>query len=143
MNAFHAVRLISMPGRVIPPDCTSLGRALAAFQPQSLMNEILEVHGLYARTPRSLIDRRQIITELNQVRKQGYAFDRGESCEDGLCIGVPVRGHDGRVTAVISVSSITSRMTEAREAEILKALLMTSRHVSEQLASNTIRSAAR
>lgn len=130
VNAFHVVRVINTPGRVLPPHCTSLGKAITAFQPQPLMDRILEVHGLYPRTPRTLCDRGAILTEFARIRETGYASDREEASEGGICFGVPIRSADGRVKASISVSSLASRMTPEREQEIIRELLKTAAELS-------------
>jgi DNA-binding IclR family transcriptional regulator len=130
VNAFHAVRVINTPGRVLPPHCSSLGKAITAFQPQPLLDQILEVQGLYPRTAHSLRDRGAVLAELGRVRESGYAADREEASEGGICFGVPIRSADGRVRAAVSVSSVASRMTAERERDIIQELLKTARELS-------------
>jgi DNA-binding IclR family transcriptional regulator len=130
VNAFHAVRVVNAPGRVLPPHCSSLGKAITAFQPQPLLDEILEVQGLYPRTAHSLRDRGDVLAELGRVRECGYAADREEASEGGICFGVPIRSANGRVKAAISVSSVASRVTPERERDIIQALLNTARELS-------------
>ena len=130
VNAFHPVRVINTPGRVLPPHCSSLGKAITAFQPQPLMDQILEVQGLYPRTAHSLRDRGAVLAELGRVRESGYAADREEASEGGICFGVPIRSADGRVRAAVSVSSLASRMTAERERDIIQELLKTTSELS-------------
>lgn len=130
VNAFHEVRVINTPGRVLPPHCSSLGKAITAFQPQPLMDQILEVHGLYPRTEKTLRDRGAILAEFERVREANYAEDREEASEGGICFGVPIRSADGRVRAGVSVSSVASRMTPERERDIIEELLKTARELA-------------
>jgi DNA-binding IclR family transcriptional regulator len=133
VNAFHEVRVINTPGRVLPPHCSSLGKAITAFQPQPLMDQILEVHGLYPRTAHSLRDRGAILTEFKKVRETGYAEDREEASEGGICFGVPIHSIDGRVRAAVSISSVASRMTPQRERDIIQELRKTTSELTAAL----------
>ena len=51
IDTLHEVRVINQPGRVLPPHCSSLGKAITAFQERSAADEILAVYGLVRRTP--------------------------------------------------------------------------------------------
>jgi DNA-binding IclR family transcriptional regulator len=65
-------------------------------------------------TPNTITDRRKLETELEVIRKRGYAIDAGELEEGVHCIAVPVRDHSAEVTASISVSGPSSRLTLPR-----------------------------
>ncbi|MGH9454042.1 MAG: IclR family transcriptional regulator, partial [Terriglobia bacterium] len=56
VESFHEIRMTNMPGRVLPPHCSALGKALTAFQDQPLTDRILEVYGLARRTDNTLVD---------------------------------------------------------------------------------------
>ncbi len=130
INALHEMRIINLPGRVLPPHCSSLGKSITAFQQPELIDRILEVYGLYRRTPQTIIDRQAVMREYELVRLNGYAMDREEATEGGICIGVPIRLDGSTVRSAISVSAPSSRMTAEREKEILEGLLSTANEVT-------------
>lgn len=85
-----------------PAHATSTGKVLLAGLPGSAWRRVL-------RAPLARPARRTVATlstlgrELARVRAQGYATALGE-LEDGYnAIGVPVRDHEGRVTAAVSI----------------------------------------
>lgn len=122
IESFHDIRVINRIGRVLPPYASSMGKAITAFQDRALIDRILEAYGIFRRTERTLTDHRAIFEEFEKVRKQGYAVDRGEATEGGVCIGSPIRSASGRVEAAISISVPDVRMDKTREREIIEEL---------------------
>jgi len=133
VETFQEVRLTNKPGRVLPPHCSSLGKAITAFQPPDLIDRILEVYGLYRRTERTIVDRQTLLAEFEQIRRRGWAADREESVAGGLCLGAPVTLEGRHVTTAISVSVPMIRMTPEREEAIARAVLETAREAAHAL----------
>jgi DNA-binding IclR family transcriptional regulator len=131
VDTLHEVRVINQPGRVLPPHCSSLGKAITAFQERSVMNEILAVYGLVRRTPYTLTDRQALLADFEQIRERGYSIDREEASEGGICFAAPIRKADARVVAAISVSSAAARMNPELEKAIAAALLETTAEVAK------------
>lgn len=123
IESFHDIRVINRIGRVLPPYASSMGKAITAFQDRGVIDRILEAYGIFRRTERTITDHRAIFDEFEKVRRQGYAFDRGEATEGGVCIGAPIVGASGRVEAAISISVPDVRIDKAREREIIDDLL--------------------
>jgi DNA-binding IclR family transcriptional regulator len=133
VETFHEIRMTNRPGRVLPPHCSSLGKAIAAFQEPALAERMLEIYGLYRRTEYTIVDRRSLFEEYATIRGRGYAFDRQETILGGICIGAPILDSGGRVIAAISVSSPMVRMTPSREEEIAETLVDTAKKVAGSL----------
>src|SRR5579884_4396611 len=125
IETFQEMRMTNRPGRVLPPHCSSLGKAIVAFQRPELIERMLETYGLYRRTEFTIVDRRALAEEYAKVRSCGYAFDRQETILGGICIGVPIFNSEKHVMAAISVSTPIIRMTRAREKAIIDALMET------------------
>jgi DNA-binding IclR family transcriptional regulator len=122
-ETFHEIRMSNKVGRVLPPHCSAMGKAITAFQERELSDRILEVYGLTPRTAKTIVDRRKLFKELEEVRKTGVGYDREESIRGGVCIGAAVRAPGKPVLAAISVSTPLVRMTKEREKEIRAAVL--------------------
>jgi IclR family acetate operon transcriptional repressor len=133
VETFHEIRMTNRPGRVLPPHCSSLGKAIAAFQESALAERMLEIYGLYRRTEHTIVDRQTLFDEFATIRERGYAFDRQETILGGICIGVPIIISGARVTAAISVSTPLVRMTAAREKEIAETLVETAARIAHDL----------
>lgn len=137
VETFQEIRMVNRPGRILPPNCSSLGKAITAFQPPEMADRILETYGLYRRTPNTLVDRRALLDEFEQVRRLGYAVDREESAMGGVCLGVPVRVGDG-VRAALSISGPVFRMSPEKEQEIIAHLKEHARRLEAELSNLTV-----
>jgi DNA-binding IclR family transcriptional regulator len=134
LETFHEIRLTNKIGRVLPPHCSAMGKAITAFQERALTDRILEVYGLAARTDKTIVDRHKLFQELEEVRRTGVGYDREESNRGGLCIGAAVRSDGLPVVAAISVSTPLVRMTKEREKEIRAAVVETAELISGLMA---------
>lgn len=123
METFHEIRISNRIGRVLPPHCSAMGKAITAFQERALADQILEVYGLARRTDKTIVDRHKLFQEFEAIRRTGIGYDREESITGGLCIGAVIRPEGKQVVAAISVSTPLVRMTKEREREITEAVL--------------------
>lgn len=105
------IRMSNFVGRILQPYASSLAKAIAAFQDETLIQTLLDVYGIYRATKNTLVDQLAIQNEYALVRARGYAEDREETVEGGYCIGAPIRNPAGKVVAAISVSSPKFRVT--------------------------------
>ena len=107
----QAVRMSSGLGSRAPAHCTSVGKALLAFQPAEVVKQTID-NGLQRYTDKTITDPALLMEELASIRQRGYAID-DEEIEVGLrCIAAPIRDHSGRVTASISVAAPVQRMSK-------------------------------
>ncbi len=135
METFHEIRISNRIGRVLPPHCSAMGKAITAFQDRELADHILEVYGLARRTEKTIVDRHKLFQEFEDVRKTGLGFDREESILGGLCVGAAIRPKEMQVVAAISLSTPLVRMTKAREMEIREAVLKSAANIAVSLAA--------
>jgi IclR family transcriptional regulator, acetate operon repressor len=89
----------------VPPHCSALGKVLYAFDALRMPKGRLE-----ARTAASVTDPTVLESQLETIRRLGYAVTRGE-VEDGLdALAAPVRDPRGQVIAAIGVSGPSFRL---------------------------------
>ncbi|MFC5136414.1 MULTISPECIES: IclR family transcriptional regulator [Haloferacaceae] len=91
-------------GTTVPLTTSSMGKAILAQLPQKRIDEIIEQHGLPEMTESSIVDRDGLDEELEQIRQQGFALDRGEHVKRLRGVGAPVLGPDGGVCGAVSVA---------------------------------------
>ncbi len=130
IETFHEIRISNRIGRVLPPHCSALGKAITAFQDRALAEQIVEVYGLSRRTEFTITDRARLFDEFAQIRSTGVASDRQESILGGICFSAALRPAEGPVVAAISLSTPVVRMTPEREEETRKAVLEAAVHAS-------------
>jgi DNA-binding IclR family transcriptional regulator len=123
VETFHEIRMSNRIGRVLPPHCSAMGKAITAFQDRALADRILEVYGLSRRTENTITDRARLFEEFDTIRNTGVACDREESILGGICYSAAIRPFGQPVVAALSLSTPVVRMTPAREEETRKAVL--------------------
>ncbi|QRM27324.1 IclR family transcriptional regulator [Microvirga sp. VF16] len=104
-------------GSRLPAYCTSLGRAILAYQPEAVIEAYLQRVRLEARTPKTITDKSEFRAVLEATRNQGYALVN-EELEFGLrSIAVPVVQKNGQVTIALNLSAQAGRVSadEMRE----------------------------
>jgi DNA-binding IclR family transcriptional regulator len=131
IDSLHDIRISNRPGRVLPPHCSAMGKAITAFQEREQVDRILETYGLAPRTSHSVTDRRDLIVQLEQIRETGLAYDREESTLGGICMAAAIQMPDGRVVAAVSVSTPSARMTPDREKETATGVLQTAAAIAK------------
>ena len=114
-----------------PVHCTSVGKAILAFQPREVCEGIIEA-GLKKFTDKTIITASKLRTELAQIRKRGYSVDDGEHQPGLRCIGAPIRDSQQRVIAAVSVSGPAWKIPAA-EIENLAAVVI---HHANQISAN-------
>ncbi|MDR1535434.1 MAG: IclR family transcriptional regulator [Planctomycetota bacterium] len=120
-------------GHVAPLHCTGVGKLfLSEYSPRQLAR-YLKAKGLTRFTDRTLTRREDLERALEEIRRQGYAFDN-EECEEGArCVAAPLRDYTGRIAAGLSVSGPAARMTDRHIARNLPYLLDAARQLSLRL----------
>lgn len=110
------------PGAQLEAYCSGLGKVLLAALPPDELDEFILDGDLVALTPHTITDRVQLRTELNRVKKYGYAIDNCEIRPDMRCVAVPIHDSEGRTIAAISATDHAERMTPHRQCEVRTAL---------------------
>jgi DNA-binding IclR family transcriptional regulator len=74
-------------------------------------------------TDRTIVDAGALAADVERVRGQGWAEAAGEREPDLNALAAPVFGRSGELAAVLGLQGPAARLTEARRAEVLPALL--------------------
>ena len=116
-----------------PVYCTSLGKAMLAFQPEETIAKIVSSIRFTRYTPKTLCSREKLFEHLETVRRRGYAVD-DEEIELGVrCIGAPIFNEDRWAIAAVSISGPTSRVTAQNARAIAQRVLTCCREISASL----------
>ena len=127
------IRMSNIVGHILPPNASSLGKAITAFQDEERREKLLRSYGMYRFTEHTITDRTELDQEFAQVRQQKSASDLEESVADGHCFAVPIFGSAGDVGAAISVSLPKARVLDG---EHRKTILAALRATADQIAAD-------
>ncbi len=130
--SLEPAQLSSSIGLRAPAHCTSVGKALLAFQHADVVTRTIAA-GLRSYTPHTITEAAALRQTLEEIRDTGWATSF-EEFEIGLdSVGAPIRDHTGAVRAAISVSGPAHRMTRARIARIGPELVEVAYRISADL----------
>jgi DNA-binding IclR family transcriptional regulator len=114
------IRMSNVVGHILPPNASSLGKVITAFQPPERRERLVRSYGTFRFTDHTITDRTELIREFERVRNQRFATDREESVYDGVCFAVPIFGPVEQVSAAISVSIPKLRLRDGEQEETIK-----------------------
>jgi DNA-binding IclR family transcriptional regulator len=122
-----------------PLHCTSIGKALLAYQGTDTVDAVIAA-GLPRMALNTIVEPEALRRELRLVRERGYAIDDHELADTMRCIAVPIFERDERVRMGISISGPDSRFTLEYIEHLRGPLLAASRGLSEHLGGVALRS---
>ena len=112
-------------------NCTSIGKALLAYQDNEFIERFIE-SGLEKRTDKTITDPDKLLAELQRIRKQGYALDEREFASNMRCVAVPVFSKGG-VNSGISISGPDSRFSRNYLLKLKDEMLKEANELSRRL----------
>jgi IclR family acetate operon transcriptional repressor len=127
-----ALRLQESRGASVLAHASALGKAILAFSPQGLMEDLVRGRKLEIVTQNTISDPADFIAEVKRVRVLGYAFDRGEGSLLATCIGAPILDARGVAIAAMSISGPTSRFNPRKDSPVIGSLLQAAAELSKQ-----------
>ncbi len=120
-------------GKRAPAFCTALGRSMLAYMSPEDALRILSGSPRAPRTPKTVTDINEIISKLQEVRRQGIAFDDEEHQMGNRCIGAPIFDITGKVLAAISVTGSLERLSPDRIPAIVEIVKDVASSISAEL----------
>jgi DNA-binding IclR family transcriptional regulator len=109
----HAVAAPAPPGGRLPLHATGMGKALLAFAPPEVVDEVIAA-GLTRRTPYTIAEPAALHQALAKIRRDGYAAGNQGYFLGAVSVAAPILGPDGHAVAAISVVVHSVRANVAR-----------------------------
>src|SRR6187200_724528 len=123
------MRSLTKVGGRVAMVASGVGKAVLATWSDEDVNAIIHHHGMPRLTEKSVVRPGDLFKELEKIRRQGFAIDDEEACMGLRCIAAVVYNDCAEPLAAISVSGMTSRLTDER----LPQLGQTVREVAAEL----------
>jgi len=129
----NTLRLFTRIGHRNFAHCTSTGKVLLAHLPERELDRVLERTVLVAKTPYTITDAARLRTDLERVRRRGWAENVNESELGVASRAAPVRDAGGRVVAAISVAGPLPRFTPEAMRRMTNEVIATAERISARL----------
>lgn len=124
-------------GLTKPLYCSAMGKAVLAQLPENKVEDYLNRVDLKALTKKTITNRDELVKQLQDVRKNGYAIDDNESENDVYCLGVSLHMNH-QTYGAFSVSVPAYRITPEVEADIVQSILKTKENILRELQQNYV-----
>jgi IclR family transcriptional regulator, acetate operon repressor len=109
----QVVRTGSRIGWILPAHSTAGGKALLAERTDEEITALYASQTLEAPTPRALTTVEELLDQLAEVRRVGFAVNHGESEADVAAVAAAVRDKRGRVRCALVATAPLSRADDA------------------------------
>ena len=109
----RVVRTGARIGRILPAHSTASGKALLAQRPDGEIAALYPAGVPEGPTPRALTTLEELLEQLAEVRRLGYAVNHGESEDDVAAVAAAVRDKRGRIRCALVVTAPLSRADDA------------------------------
>ena len=130
------LRLYAQVGRRGPLHAGGGSTLLLAYAPDDLREHVL-ASDLEAFTPVTERDPARLRIVLERIREQGYHEAKDDLDEGAFSIAAPIRDHQGRVVAALSVAGPASRLSDERRTLHRRAVVQYADKVSQALGWRT------
>jgi len=130
----HPLRFIQPVGARVPLYCTSTGKVLLAFA-GDLHEEVARLGELNRLTEATITSPRDLLADLEEIRKRGYSINRGERIPGVYGVAAPVLTSDGIASTALAVQGPGIRITDDRVPELGALVMETARAIAATIPS--------
>ncbi|WP_353248049.1 IclR family transcriptional regulator [Salinisphaera sp. T31B1] len=125
------IRAYTKVGGRAPAHCVATGKVLLAFQSSEVIEEVL-AH-LEPITEYTITDQARMRDELDAIRGQGYAVNRGEWRSEIGGIAAPIFDSQSRPVAALGISGPKTRLSDERVPELAALVKQAAGRISTML----------
>ncbi len=133
LDSPEPLRIYSRIGAAVPLHCTAVGKVILAYMPQDELASILPQVEFKRRTPNSVGSLQELETQLQKVRRSGYACDLEENEAHIRCVAAPIWDHAGAVNAALSITGPAVRMSLTRIRQLAPVVQQAGLRISREL----------
>jgi DNA-binding IclR family transcriptional regulator len=133
VETLNSIRMYSQIGKRVPMHCSAVGKALLTGLPDNEVEEMLKKYDLKLYTSKTMNNIEQILKQVQEARKRGWAVDNEEHEEGIRCIAAPIYDYRGKVIAAVSTSGSSNIFTPERDQEISEYVVKAAREISKRM----------
>ena len=132
LDSTKAVRPNVEVGVLLPAYCVANGKAMLAFLPKARVDRVLR--GKLRKFTNTTITRKsELLTQLDEIRRLGYAVNRGEYRTDVWGVAAPICDNTGFAAGALGISVPSQRMTQELIDDLVRRLVKSAQQISQAL----------
>jgi DNA-binding IclR family transcriptional regulator len=133
VQGLHSFRFVLEPGRCFSLHSAAPGKAIVAFLPKEKQDRVIRQIKFKKYNERTITDRKSYQSELEKIRRCGYAVDHAEEIEGMHCVSAPIFNRHGHPVAAIWLTGPSHRIKEKDFPHIGKELRRATDRISKSL----------
>ena len=115
------------------PHVSSAGKAILAELSDREIDAVAKECGLVSRTKNSITKLAELKTELEHIRKVGFATDDEEDAQGIFCVGATFFDHFGKCIGAISATGVKTDLSESQVASLGKLVIKHADQLTKEL----------
>ncbi|WP_034749056.1 IclR family transcriptional regulator [Halalkalibacter wakoensis] len=127
------IKVSSRQGKVLPFHAGASSKALVAFTPIDIVEELIKKNGLSKCTEKTVTDIEVFKRDLEEIRNKGYVATDEEVDIGVFAYGVPIRDVTGKAIAALSIAGPRDRLMSKNKDHIVKELLTAAKVIQKNL----------
>lgn len=120
-------------GMVEPMHASSVGKCILAYRRPDMINDLIDDYEYVQYTNNTIMDKRNLLKELEKIKEQGYAIDDRELSEGVLCVAAPIFDYKKHVKYAIGISGPSNLMTQERVDYFRKKLIQAATKIGREV----------
>jgi IclR family transcriptional regulator, pca regulon regulatory protein len=121
-------------GSRLPAYCTAMGKLLLAYLPEGEQSNVIAEMKLAKQGPNTITSKKELLVELGEIRKEGFAVNDEELAGELYAIAAPVRNEGREVVAAVGLSAHSSMISLSELVDALSPhLISTADNISARL----------
>jgi DNA-binding IclR family transcriptional regulator len=137
------LQLVDRAGSQRPAHATALGKVLISALSDAQIRQLLGGAPLQRFTAKTVVELEALIREIDEVRRNGIAYDDGEFDAEVRCVAAPVHDFAGRIAGAIGVSGPVWRLSLQLLQSTSSSVREAAKRLSTQLGFDEAHGAAR
>jgi len=137
IDSQEPLRMGTTIGQRLPAFCTGMGKAILANLSENKLDAMLNDPNfqktLQRYTENTITEVEELRRQLQKIKEQGFAIDEEEYNRGVRCIATPIFNHLGKVTAAVSTTGPSIRMSYNRIHELIPHVKKTALDISQQI----------
>lgn len=129
----HMLQTFTRLGARMPLYATGVGKIFLSRMEPDELDSYLSKTRLESFTTKTISDKKNLLKELDRIRKHGYAVDNEEKEQGIMCVAAPIFDHNNLITAAISISGASQFITMKRIRHLSRMVMECAARISGEL----------
>jgi len=125
------LRVVPQETLQVPLYCTGIGKLFLSARSDGEIDEYLDSQKLIPFTTKTITDKNKLKRQIKRIRREDVAYDDQEQMYGVRNVAVPIRDHNGDMTAALGIIGPTIRLSKERMKQLSSIMQGYAQKISE------------